>query len=553
MNDHPTSPSLSRRELLKLGGVAVAAGSVGSGPGLLAPAPAEAQAPKRGGMFRIRGEDPLGFDPHQTLSYRTMTNLSFTHSRLVKVKAGPSVKPGTHPVEPDLAGSWSQPTETTYVFKLRRGVRWHNKPPVNGRELTAEDVKYTYERFLSIKGNPNRGTLEQIEKIEVLDPQTVRFTLKEPFAWFVDMLASTSTWIVAREAVEKFGDLKRPEACIGTGPWMLERYEPAVRLTFVRHPNYFVPGLPYADGIEVTVDEDPSSRLAAWLSGNYDFAPEFQQVVRRLDLDIVRPRKPRLQTAEYVWLVGGFASVKLDQEPFKDVRVRRALARAGNWREVLETNAFSQGHGVPNAAVPAGLTEWAIPLDQLSAEGRELYEHSTAAAKRLLTDAGHPQGFKTMVETTAGYGPDYMDAVQIALKNWKAAGIEAELRLKEYGAYISSTIFGKYDKMMFGLRGVWADPDSYLYRAFMPGSPLNSSGVNDPRLTEMIRLQRRTFDVAKRREIVYDIQRHVAQHVYYLFDVSVRVVSAWEPSVRNYGPNNGFDYGGRLMAAWLDR
>jgi ABC-type transport system substrate-binding protein len=157
------------------------------------------------------------------------------------------------------------------------------------------------------------------------------------------------------------------------------------------------------------------------------------------------------------------------------------------------------------------------------------------------------------VETTGGYGPDYLDAVQIDLKGWKDAGIIADLKLKEYGAFISTTIYGKFDKMMRGLRGSWIDPDAYLYRAYMPGQPLNSSGVDDPRLTEMIKLQRRTFDVTKRREIIHDIQRYASQQVYYLYNPSVKVVSAWEPHVKNWGPNNGFDYGGRMMAAWLDR
>ena len=85
-----------------------------------------------------------------------MVPLSFAYSRLVKVKAGPSVKPMTYPIEPDLAESWTQPNDTTYIFKLKKGVRWHPKPPVNGRELTADDVKYTYERFLTITGNPNK-------------------------------------------------------------------------------------------------------------------------------------------------------------------------------------------------------------------------------------------------------------------------------------------------------------------------------------------------------------------------------------------------------------
>jgi ABC-type transport system substrate-binding protein len=82
----------------------------------VAPASALAQTPKRGGVFRVRGEEPTGFDPHLTLSYKTMTALSFSHSRLLKVKAGPSVKPGTLPLEGDLAESWSQTSPTTYVF-----------------------------------------------------------------------------------------------------------------------------------------------------------------------------------------------------------------------------------------------------------------------------------------------------------------------------------------------------------------------------------------------------------------------------------------------------
>src|SRR5437899_4158553 len=149
---------VSRRDLLKLGGMSVAAHA---GPALLERSVAEAQTPKRGGVFRVRGEDATtGFDPHLFSNHhRISTNLSFTHSRLVKVKAGPSVTPGTLPIEGDLAESWTQPNDRTYVFKLRKGVRWHPKPPVNGRELTADDVKYTYERFVWIKGNPNRSAL----------------------------------------------------------------------------------------------------------------------------------------------------------------------------------------------------------------------------------------------------------------------------------------------------------------------------------------------------------------------------------------------------------
>ena len=495
--------------------------------------PIDAQTPKRGGTLGLTFiSDPVtGFDPHQTISFVTMVPLSFVYSRLVKVKAGPSVKPMTYPIEADLAESWTQPDDKTYVFKLKKGVRWHPKPPVNGRELTADDVKYTYERFLTIKGNGNRPVLEYVDRIDVLDKYTVKFTLKEPNAWFLDLLASTSTWIVAKECVEKFGDLRKAESVVGTGPWMLERWEPNVKLVYVRNPHYFVPGLPYADGVEALIDPDPSSRLAAWLAGKVDFGPEYQQVVRRLDLAMAKQRKPGLQTAEYAWFTSGLVGFKIDKPPFNDVRVRRALSRATSLAEIFESNAFSQGHWVPNPAVPAASAEWSIPIDQLGPEGRKLYEHSTADAKRLLAEAGYPNGFKTQVESPGtAYGPDFLDAAQIIVKNWKAAGIDAELKLKEYGAFISTAIYGKFDDMIYGLRGAWVDPEAYFYRPFMPGQPLNIINVNDPKLTDMINLQRRTFDVPKRKQIVYDIQRYLAEQGYFGADGSVKVVSAWEPS-----------------------
>ena len=192
-----------------------------------------------------------------------MIPLSFAYSRLVKVKGGSAVVPGTQPVEGDLAESWERQGDTVYVFKLRKGVRWHNKPPVNGRELTAEDVRYTYDRFLNIKGNANRYILEMVDKVEAVDKYTVKFTLREPNAWFIDRLASTSTWIIAKECVDQYGDLKKPESVVGTGPWMFQSYEPSVRMTFVRNPNYFVPGLPYVDAVDITISTDPAAALRA--------------------------------------------------------------------------------------------------------------------------------------------------------------------------------------------------------------------------------------------------------------------------------------------------
>ena len=259
---------LTRREFLAASTAAAALAATPSG--------AMAQTPKRGGTLAVRAWDPPHFDHSLVHAYKTHVAISFTHSRLLRHRAGPSVRPGSLVIEGDLAESWTQPSDTTYVFKLRRGVRFHPKPPVDGREVTAEDVRYTFERMLTQPGS-NASMYRSIAKVEAVDRYTVRFTLSEPFAWFLDMVASPMAGgIVARECVEKFGDLKKPEAVIGTGPWMLESYKPNVSITLVRHPGYFVAGLPYIDRVELLVDEDNASRMAAFLSGRYDLGWEFR-------------------------------------------------------------------------------------------------------------------------------------------------------------------------------------------------------------------------------------------------------------------------------------
>ena len=542
--------AVSRRDLLKLAGVAAAAGAAGGSIDLLRPGPADAQTPKRGGVFRFPGFDPPHFDPHQTPHWWTPIFLSLTHGGLVRHKAGPSVVPGTLPIEPHLAESWEQPTDTTYIFRLRKGVRWHAKPPVNGRELTADDVVFTFQRALTVKGNPNRAVFEEIDRVDALDRYTVRFTMNQPFAWFLHSPALAP--ILPKEAADKEGMFKKPETVIGTGPWMLEHYEPNVRLTFVRNPHYFQPGLPYVDAVEARIDTDPASKLAAWLSGQYDFAPEIHMTVQRTDLDVVKRHKPNLQTTEFTWLISTFAAPRLDVPPFSDVRVRRALHMAVNGAEVIAVNPFGHGQGASNPIVPAALREWAIPIDQLPPEGRQLYEGNPAEAKRLLAQAGQ-SGLKFPVESTGSWGPAFSDVVQVIVSEWKKAGVEADLKLKEGNAFIASIMARSFEKMIITLRGGATTPDPYLVN-LLPGRALNFAGVNDPKLNDLIQFQRRTFDESKRREIIFDIQRHFSQQAYHLFvSPAAKVVAAWEPYVKNFMPNIGNDYGGRLMSAWLDK
>jgi peptide/nickel transport system substrate-binding protein len=538
---------LTRRDLLAAGGLTLAGTA-------LTPRLARAQTPKRGGTLSLRLWDPPHFDLHAPggLSYKLHIALTFTHSRLIKPKASPTVQPGTFPLEGDLAESWTQPNETTYVFKLRRGVRWHSKPPVNGRELTADDVVYSVNRFLTTKGNANAFMLASLDKVEAVDKHTVRFTLKEPFAWFLDTLANPmAVAIVAKECVDQFGDLKKWESVVGTGPWMLDSYRPNQGMTLVRNPNYFVAGLPYIDRIDITVDEDNASRISSFLAGKYDVGMENPGGINRVDWVQIKDKVKRpVRTAEFPANVMSHISMRTDQKPFNDVRVRHAMSLAIDRQGLID--ATYEGVGAVNPPVPAALRDWTIPMDQLG-EGAKWYKYDPAEAKKLLAAAGYPNGFPASICFTTYGSTVLIDQSQLILKNLKDVGIEAKLDQKEYGAYISTCFYGNFPSMTYGPQTPFLEPDTFLYGQYYPGQPRNQSHINDPQVADMLVRQRRTFDVAKRREVIFDIQKYLARQQYYVQMPSGVYVAVWDAALKNYGPNVGYDYGGRLLAAWLDR
>src|SRR5919198_1177261 len=328
---------LSRRQLLQAALAASAALTARpfSGPPTLWSA--EAEPPERGGIVRVRGRDPVHFDPHLTRNARTHTALSFVYSKLLRHKVGADVRPGTFIIESDLAERWESPDDTTYLFYLRQGIRWHNKPPVNGRELVAEDVKFSFDRFLTVEGNPERQLLESVDRVEVVDRYTVKFLLKEPFVWLLDVLANAMcVWIVAPEVAKQYGDFKKVETAIGTGPFLLESYEPNVKTVFKRNPDYFRQGLPYIDGVEWLVVPDESTGLAMYRTGQLDTGPGGNWSVRQEDLEALKKSHPHLRYQDMLAINSTTIWMRTDHPPFNDVRVRRAISQAIDRQAVVE-------------------------------------------------------------------------------------------------------------------------------------------------------------------------------------------------------------------------
>src|SRR5512147_1993847 len=188
---------------------------------LIAAGPAPAQQPKRGGVLRLAEREAPGLDPHLSISFLTHSYISLAYSQLVRFPNGPEQKsPTDFSILPDLAEKWTVSKDgKIYTFNLRKGVRFHNKPPVNGREVTAEDVKFSLERFMAKSGFNTR--FEPVSAIEVVDRSTVKITLKEPYAPFLNHLANPSFCVILpKEAETQFKDYNSPDAVIGTGPFV---------------------------------------------------------------------------------------------------------------------------------------------------------------------------------------------------------------------------------------------------------------------------------------------------------------------------------------------
>ena len=408
-----------RRTLVAAGVVSVAA--------FVAVAPTPAQAPKRGGILRVAEQsDPVGFDTlgKKKAPVYTQLALAYTHNRLLKYD--PSGE-----VVNDLAASWSQPNPTTYVVTLRKGVHFHNKPPVNGRELTSEDIKFTFERMAK---SPEARLFPTLKAVTTPDKYTVRFELSAPFSSFVANLAATTMYVYAKEAgkptPDGAGDYTAVDTVIGTGPFMLEEYREKQRLVFKRNPDYFEAGKPYLDGVELYIIADNAGQIAAMRTGKLDLIPAGRgeglphflvPEARSIPGAKVMPHR-LFQTSEN--LVG-----RVDQKPWSDVRVRRAVSMSID-RAGLAKAMFTEGAELFSGPIPV-TSKYFIPLDKLG-ESAAWYRYDVTAARKLLADAGYPNGLPVKLTTTTGYGPTYTSRTELLKSMLAKLGIEASIVTQEY-------------------------------------------------------------------------------------------------------------------------
>ena len=548
---------LSRRRMFATvvgsgGSVAFLAACGNKGKGAKQPTTAnngQAGKPRYGGQLNsaTAGDPGNGgsFDPAKKRTDGTYT-LEMTNSSLIGYKTGAGVKYTDVVLQPDLATHWESPDAQSYTFHLHEPVKFANLPPLNGRELSSADVKWSYE-YLSgtgdFKNSPKPGTaslLAGLERVETPDPSTAVVRFAQPFAPFLTYAASPFLPIVAYEIFDQDGDFTK--RVVGTGPFQLDvaATEHGKRWVWKKNPSYFQEKLPYLDQINWLIVPDDATQQAAFETKQIDLL-----TYRDLNLDSVEQIQrvvPNVVVYDYLDHSSNYIYLNVTKSPLDDARIRKALALSVNRDELIKALANGKGEWALAASLPGLFTE---------DETKQILKFDLSGAKQLLSAAGYANGVDIQLMFRK-YSDSFLTLMQLFQAQAKKAGIN--IKLQEVGSGVDSgrRRTGDYQLAITpDPPGFTPDPDSFLYPLFYPGDPGNRGNVNDPQLTPLLEAQRREADPTKRRKIIRQAVQRINEVPWALSLYYGTSYELWHPYLKNYAPNIALDQ--RVNESWLEK
>jgi peptide/nickel transport system substrate-binding protein len=501
-------PSLSRRELLALAAMGVVSGASGA---------AFAAAPAGQLTWGIHVSlAPTWFDPAETQGIITPFMILYAlHDAVVK-----PMPDSAH--SPCLAESWTMSEDSkSYTFVLRDGIKFHNGEPV-----TAEDVKFSYERY---RGASAKLMHDRVASIEVTDPRHVTFRLKEPWPDFLTFYSSASGagWIVPKKYVEKVGDDGYKKAPIGAGPYKFVSFTPGVELVFEAFDGYWRKP-PAVRKLVFRVIPEETTRLAALQQGEVDIVysvrGELADKLRKtpgLTLKPVIPQGPFFVYFPEQWD---------EKSPWHDQRVRLAASLAMDRKSINEaiTLGFSK---ITGSTIPFTFDfYWQPPVPQYDPE----------KARKLLAEAGHPGGFDA-----GEYICDssYANLGEAVLDNFQQVGIRCRLRPLERAAFIEGYGNKKFTKgVIQAASGAFGNAATRLAAFVVKGGAYVYG--NYPDLDAMFQQQAAELDQKKRAAILERMQQIVVERTIYAPIWQLAFINGVGPRVgeSGFGRIPGFAY-----------
>jgi peptide/nickel transport system substrate-binding protein len=455
--------------------------------------------------------------------------------------------------------SWEITAPDTYVIHLRQGIHWQNIAPANGREFTADDVVYHFDREYALGGGFTKAStvassasiFKNLKSVTATDKYTVTFVWNStnPEVICENMATGGSDQFIENsDAVKQYGDVLDWHHAIGTGPFILKDFVSGSSATLVRNPDYWgyderypQNKLPYADGLKVLIMPDNATAMAAMRTGKVDVMSQ----VSRVNAASIQKTNPEIVQLSIPIGQANTIDPRNDTAPFNDIRVRKAMQMAINLQDIA-TNYY-QGTA---EAVPASMTSrymkggYGFPYEDWPQDLKDEYAYNPAAAKKLLADAGFPNGFNTSIVVDAAADQDLLQIVKAAFAN---IGITMDIQVMDSPSWIAFVRNNrKYTQIAMpssGDLGFTYEPMRQLNR-YLTGYMANYNMVSDPVFDTYAPKAAASTSLTDIRQALRDANERVARQHYVISLLQPYTFELTQPWLKGYTGQNSAFWGG---------
>ena len=448
-----------------------------------------------------------------------------------------------------LAESWETPDDKTIIVKVRKGVHWHDKAPMNGRELTAQDIEYNYHRVTGMGSGFTEPSefawvLKTLpfESITATDKYTVVLKLKKPHLVAMGALLSEGVALIyPPEVIKKHGDVTDWRNLVGTGPFVLTDWTAGSSRTYTKNPDYWgfdekypENRLPYVDKLRALVMPEVATQLAALRSGKVDYMGVTGAAqIRIIDqVESLERTNPEIEMWPYATRSDNGFAMNIQKPPFDDIRVRKAMQMALDLQTI--TNSYFKGYAdpIPQGRVGRFMTEVATQFEDWPEEVKKGHMYDPEGAEALLDAAGLPRGadgirFKTVLTHLERYDASY---AELAASYWAKIGVDVEVQVTPL-AQFSAARKGRTHEMMstepgYKLPNVWA---LAILNYFQKDTPGNSANVNDPTFEAMLKAAAAATTWEERNRIAKEMNMYAIERYWNLYGPVALQHSASQP------------------------
>jgi len=528
-----------KRDLRALGAVA------GLLVAMSAADPAVAQ--KSGGVLRVHALDsPPSLSMHEEVDAVPARALMGVFNNLVVFDQ--HVKQNSlQSVVPDLATGWSWSEDGTQLtLPLHEGVKWHD-----GRPFTANDVKCTWDLLTGkssekLRLNPRKAWYRNLAEVTTNGDYEVTFHFQRPQAAFVALLASAYSAVYPCHVPP--GEMRQHP--IGTGPFKLAEFKPNERITMTRNPDYWKKGRPYLDGIEFTIIRDVSTAALAFVAGKVDWIATTIPVLRD-----VESQKPNAICEVTPGGISRNLIVNRDAPPFDNADMRRAMALSLDRKAFIDIISEGQGDiGGVMQPLPEGL--WGMPPDVMKTlPGYDPdVQKNRAEARDIMHKLGYGPDKRLALKISTRNIPPFRDPAVILIDQLKEVFIDGELDIVETALWYPK-MYRKDYKIGLNLTGGGVDdPDQQFYENYACGAPRNYTGYCNPELEKLFAQQSVETDEAKRKKLVWEIERKLAEDGARPIIFYNRFAYCWQPRVKDWTMMvNSIINNWRMEDVWIDK